>query len=194
MIYNFGKTTSSHVPVLMEFLKVFRPRLVMEYGGGVFSTEIFLKSKSCYSLTTLETHGKWCEFIRKRYSSFPGHLIAHFENKELLSYVKELRNGRLKYDLVFVDTQNKIRVPLIELSTKITDNIICHDTQAPFLKKIQIGGFQRINFVKPPCKYKNGKRPWTSLFTRNPEVYKHFTDIAEDSLYKKYPFPYGIKK
>ena len=189
MIYNFGTTTSSHVPILLEFINKFKPVSIIEFGGGIFSTSIF--SKFCKHVTTVEHNAEWVLFLRKKFEGMQQVKILQMDSQTILhNFVNVLK----KYDLSFIDTQNKVRASLIQLSTRFTDNIICHDAQAPFLKKIRVIGFKRVNFKQTPYKYKNGSRPWTSLFTKNKEVLNYFSGLDEKELYKKFVFPYGIKK
>jgi hypothetical protein len=189
MIYNFGKTTSSHVPVLKEFINKFNPEKVIEFGAGAFSTGVFLES--CKSVLSIETHIQWAEFIQRRFSSCSGYLIKRLDIDKVLKYAKGIKE---KYDISFVDTQNKIRVQLIQASAKFTDTIICHDTQVPFLKNVIVPGYERVMFTKAPFPYKNHTRPYTTLWTRREDVYTHFRTLDETQLYKMYKYPYGIKK
>lgn len=185
MIYNFGKTTSSHVPILLEYINTFKPESVLEFGGGAFSTGIF--NKHIKNVTTVETHYEWSQFLKNRFPS----KIVYIEKTNVLHSVSHIVE---KYDLVFVDTVNKLRRELVLASTKFTNTIILHDAQLPFLRKIRVVGFKRVNFKNFPHGYKNGSRPWTSIFTNDIEVYNYFSNIKESNLYKKYQFPYGLKK
>jgi|GEM_PF-4439411 len=185
MIYNFGQTTSSHVPVLLEYIDKYAPRSVLEFGGGVFSTSIF--SRHIDNITTIETHHEWAEYLRGRFN----HKVIFLEKDMVMHHVEHIIS---RFDLVFIDTVNKLRRPLILSATKFTDTIICHDAQLPFLRKIRVVGFKRVDFKNPPFKYKNGLRPWTSLFTRDMKVYNYFVNYEESELYKKHRFPYGVEK
>jgi hypothetical protein len=189
MIYNFGQTTSSHMPVLLEYINKFHPESVIEYGAGAFSTDVFVKK--CGSVFSIETHPQWSEFIRRRFAKYKNHVIKHVDTEKVLRYVDTIGDN---YDLAFVDTQNKIRVPLIQKSAMLADTIICHDTQVPFLKNVTVKGFDRIIFVKAPFLYKNKTRPYTTLWTKRKEVYEHFSSMNEVTLYQTYKFPYGIAK
>jgi len=187
MIVNFGTTTSSHMPVLMEFIDTFKPVSVIEYGAGLFSSELF--AKKCQQVLSLETHYQWFESVQKHLTEYKNFVIKYVELDTVLHYVETIMP---KYDLAFVDTQNKIRVALIHASARFADTIICHDTQVPFLVNEQIAGYKRIIFTQAPFKHKNKSRPYTSLWTKREDVFDHFMSIDEKTLYQKYQFPYGI--
>jgi len=189
MIYNFGKTTSSHMPVLMEFINRFHPKTVIEFGAGAFSTDVFVKN--CKSVFSIETHAQWSAFIQRRFVKNNNFILKCIDVGMVLHYVDNILT---KYDLAFVDTQNKIRVSLIQASERFADTIICHDTQVPFLKNVIVKGYKRIMFTKAPFPYKNHTRPYTTLWTKREDVFNHFSTIDEMYLYQTYKFPYGIVK
>jgi len=189
MIYNFGKTTSSHMPVLMEFINRFHPKTVIEFGAGAFSTDVFVKN--CKSVFSIETHAQWCDFVQRRFVKYSNFIIKCVETGMVLHYVNNIIT---KYDVAFVDTQNKIRVPIIQAAERFADTIICHDTQVPFLKNVVVKGFKRVIFTKAPFPYKNKTRPYTTLWTKRIDVFNHFDSIDEKYLYQSYKFPYGIEK
>jgi len=187
MIVNFGKTTSSHMPILMELISQFHIKSVIEFGAGLFSSELF--AKNCENIISYETHKEWYEFIKKHLSVYDNFILHYIETDYLVHHTDHILP---KYDLAFVDTQNKIRVPLIQSASVFADIIICHDTQVPFLINETVNGFYKIIFTKAPYKHKNKSRPYTTLWTKREDVYNYFLNIKEESLYDKYKFPYGI--
>lgn len=173
-------TCSSHIPILADLIWASGAKSALEFGAGLYSTSLFVKL--CDRVTSIETDLKWYTNI--------SNLLGNKSNKKLmLLHVNEdmvlhyFSNSLVKYDIIFVDTVNKIRKRLVELSTQHTDNIVLHDSQLPQFKDITLEGFKKIVFSKCPIKYKNGTRPFTTLWTRDPVMARYFTMMKEESIY-----------
>ena len=194
MVYNFNKTCSSHMPILMEFIEEFKPRKVLEIGSGMFSTNLFLKY--CGKIKSIEVANKiWFNFLRKNLR-----LDERINHVFVDDYKIAINNILGTYKLIFIDCCNP-RHQIINHCFKHSKTIICHDTQLHWTKKIKIPEeFEEIKFTQYPVKYKNHRRdafadrPWTTLFTADEKVYNHFMGIHEIELYEKYKFPYGVSK
>lgn len=67
---------TTHLPVLKEVTKRLKPQVVVEYGGGDYSTPFFLSLPSLDQLITVEPDAEWREHIRKKYAD-PRLWIVH---------------------------------------------------------------------------------------------------------------------
>lgn len=171
-------TCSSHLPILAELIRVSGAKRVLEFGAGLYSTPLLVKL--CDSVTSIETHPIWYEKVKKLIGANSKLMFHHVEQNMVLHYY---HNSLVKYDLVFVDTVNKIRKQLVELSVQCTDNIVLHDAQTPAFRNIVLKDYKKFVFTKCPIKYKNGSRPFTTLWSRNNAVITHFEKVCEEDIY-----------
>jgi len=191
---NFNQTCSSHMAIIIEFLKLVKPLRILEFGTGLFSTDVFLKN--CDNVTSIETCREWHDLIKMRFCQYSDWKLKLIESP--LNYLKKMR---FKYGLIFIDTAELLRADLINESFKHADSIIVHDSQLHFMNKVNLPEiFKIIRFTKFPIKYKNfrkdaaDQRPWTSLISCNNTVINHFKNENENELYNTYKFPYGINE
>jgi hypothetical protein len=199
MVYNFNKTCSSHMPVLIEFLEEFKPKKILEFGSGVFSTPLLLKFATF--LDTVEIQNKeWFNFIKKKLFAIVNNSENNFRYSFFQNHAEATLFTKQRYRLVFIDCANP-RHGIVNSSFHRSKNIIVHDTQLHWTKQIRVPKeFEIFNFTRFPEKYKNHRkdayadRPWTTLFTSDKKVIDHFKNINEVDLYKKHKFPYGITK
>lgn len=174
-------TCSSHLPILAELVSIGTIKNVLEFGAGLYSTPFFLKW--CNKVTSIETNNKWFTRLVKQLGDAIN-LDMHYVNQEMVLHY--FSNSIVLYDLIFIDTVNKIRRDLVKSSIRCTSNIILHDSQLPFLNKIELKGYTKFVFCRCPIKYPNGKRPWTTLFTKEEIVKNHFKMTNELDLYKRH--------
>lgn len=185
MIANINETCSSHMPVLIELLRVFQPRRVREFGAGLFSTQLFAR---CAEFTSIEAgDGQWFDYLAKRYSDRKWNL-------KQVSTVAEALAEVVPCDLLFND--GHYRELIAEKAFTCCPVIVCHDSQYDWAVKLAPpAGFYRIDFKHYPVMYKSHEqgvhddRPWTTIFTSNQEIVRHF-DNLETWLYDTYKFPY----
>ena len=88
------KPCSSHMPVLMDLLKTFNFPNIVEFGSGLFSTNLFLGHTS--SFTSVETYHEWMETVQQR---FLGRTWKYVWAPDLPALLAEVR----PCDLIFVD-------------------------------------------------------------------------------------------
>ena len=187
-------TAASHMPILMEFIELFKPQNVIEFGSGNYSTKLFLE-KIKYPLSCEMSNRKWFAYMQQQMKNINQEWVyewcSYEEAKENI-YKREL------WDIGFVD-DGDMRAPLANDSFGNVDTIICHDSQASYSDGIEkTDEYKLLIFKKFPIEYGHnaGKdvRPWTSLYTRNCDVFNYFSNIDEETLYEKYKFPYVWRK
>ena len=187
------ETTSSHLPILMEILKFFKIKTVLEFGPGLYSTKLFSsRRKRLFSIEMKSI--AWFNFISKEMSKEKNKNIEIiFNNNFKLSTLKEKT-----FDLVLIDGDD--RVNPANNCFGISDIIVVHDTQHQWSNEILNPiEYLQIVFNKFPIKYPSrgnmlGDNPWTTLYTKRNDIYEHFKNIQEETLYEKYKFPYVYKE
>lgn len=192
---NINQTCSSHMPVLSELLRVFPIQSIIEFGSGLFSTQLF--AQACTEFTSIETGveltsietgvDEWFRYLDQHYKNRRWTLKLALTLPEVLAEVKPC-------DLLFND--GRFRQEIAEKAFAVCPLIVCHDSQYEWSFNITVPRhFWRIDFTRFPVMYPNHEhgvrddRPWTTIFTSNPAIVKHFAD-KEDWLYAHYVFPY----
>lgn len=190
MIINFNGTCSSHAPILLEYLHTFKPKKIVEFGSGYFSTQMLIDSAA--AVHSFEISSKdWYNFLINRYK----------QTNWKYTYETDIRNiekaidNMGEIDLAFVDDGDS-RAPLTNYSFDKANTIIAHDTQCDWAKDFKVpSNYMRIDFTQTPHHYESPKhRPFTTLMTKDSLVYNYFIKTGELSLYEKYKFPYGITR
>ena len=190
------ETCASHMPVLMELVEIARPKRVLEFGCGYYSTRLFVDA--CEEVVSVEEDDAWAEEMRALYGARPNWRLA--PGRGLPIALGALRDFG-KADLVLIDG-DVYRAEETNAALESAPLVVGHDTQgwqhdAPgvFLRdryRVPLGVAQ-VDFEQFPVSYPGcagcSDRPWTTLFARDPGVVAHFRD-AEARLYEKYRFPY----
>lgn len=153
----------THAPVLERILEIFKPKDILEFGPGKYSTKLFLDSiPASGSLTCIEMQSQeWADIVTGLFSSdarFQLHCLlganAWYEEDHLLE-------GRP--DLAFVDGHGESRPEVINylLDWKVPV-IMTHDTECPNY------GWDRIkgNSDYTHWSYRDVV-PWTDVFIHN---------------------------
>jgi hypothetical protein len=109
----------------------------------------------------------------------------------ICDYIKD-RNE--KFDLIFVDG-DEFRSQETNFCFDYATTIIGHDTQHYFRDNyLKPSDFYQVDFQSFDVSYGHpaghDHRPWTTMFTKDVNIYNHFTNISESFLYEKYKFPY----
>ena len=190
---NFNATCSSHMPILLAFIEKFKPKKIIEFGSGYFSTKVF--RDNCEKFKAVEITSRiWFNIISKKYKR------EGWEYKLARTHKEAMDELYGTFDLIFVDCSEP-RIEITNASFYHTENLIVHDTQLYWTKKINVPNTFRIfKFKQFPVVYTYKRkdafahRPWTTLFTSNREVIKYFKQLDEKSLYYIYRFPYGVTK
>lgn len=186
-------TLSSHMPVLLEYLKIFKPRTALEFGCGLYSTPVMLRQKQL-KLTSIENTSKdWYEKVLKKLTDANLNALHNFIYTEE-DPMKSI--DRQYYDLVFIDGDIRRYETFNEIYHK-AQTIIIHDTQKLNGFVFDDPNYKVFTFRNFPVVYDVydktdiDKRPWTTLITKNKKVIEYFQQIKESDLYDKYTFPYG---
>lgn len=79
---------ASHVQVLNAMLNTHKPKRILEYGSGKYSTELFLSRPHVEKLTVVETDFEWRRRLPK---------------DDRLTVLVEGYANSMNYDLVFID-------------------------------------------------------------------------------------------
>lgn len=189
MDINFNGTCSSHAPILIEYISVFNPKIAVEFGSGVFSTEFLLNSKSKLYSFEISSY-EWYEFLSKRFNNYNWTYIYEKNIDVIKNYINNIKD---KIDIAFVDDGDS-RAPLTNFMFDIADTIIAHDTQCEWAKDFFVpNNYFRIDFKNTPYHYESEfHKPFTTLMTKDENVFNYFSNIIEKNLYEKYDFPYNI--
>lgn len=191
MEINFNGTCSSHAPILLEYLRVFRPKTTVEFGSGFFSTQMLLNSGAfvySFEISSME----WYDFLKDKLWK-PNWMYFYKSN---IDDIKEIINNIIvPIDLAFVDDGDS-RAPLTNFMFNKVATIIAHDTQYEWARDFTVPeNYMRIDFKNTPHYYESPEhRPYTTLITKDKTVFDYFSQTDELSLYEKYKFPYGIER
>lgn len=179
------------MPVLIEFIKAFKPKRIIEFGSGLFSTQLFVDN--CENVTSIENDREWYDYMSKKINHPNYCLMDHEKIKLFFMCLKD------KSDLIFVDGENP-REDYINASFGYSDTIICHDTQLHFTRNIKKPkNYTEITF-RSPVIYKTKRKdsfdnhPWTTVFTKDGKIMNLFMFMSNEELYSKYQFPYGVEE
>lgn len=183
-------TCSSHMPIQLEFIKKFNPQNILELGVGYYSTKLYLDN--CEKVTSVESDSdEWLLLMKEFYSNYKNwNHIKISGLKEVCDYIK-YRNE--VFDVIFVDG-DEFRAEETNFAFNFANTIIGHDTQHFFRDNYKIPNeFHKIDFTKFNVSYGHSAgydhKPWTTMFTKDENVLKHFQNI-EETLYENYKFPY----
>jgi hypothetical protein len=112
---------STHIRVLDEVVKRLKPQVVVEYGGGDYSTPFFLGFPCVEQLITVEPDEEWRERILRRYAC-PRLWLVH--SLKLAGAA----------DLILIDngTAAPERVEVInEVLSRPHPTVVIHDAEVP---------------------------------------------------------------
>jgi hypothetical protein len=188
MIANINQTCSSHMPVLIELLRTVPIASVIEFGSGVFSTQLF--ASKCQRFTSIESgDGSWFTYLQKRYANRTWELKMAATEALALAEVKPC-------DLMFVDGHFREAITLKAFT--VCPLIVCHDSQYGWTFRIKVPPeFGRIDFTKFPTMYPNHEldvlddRPWTTVFASDKRIIDSLAG-KEAGLYEQHKVPYGV--
>lgn len=125
---------ATHVPVLVALALLVRPRRILEFGSGVYSTSLFLDAAifpDTESVTVLENDAEWYARLQKVHGDDPRLHAVRVEGTMAQTA------GTLdctKYNLIFVDdsTSEQLRANTIAVLSSQAGNghpIVIHDFQ-----------------------------------------------------------------
>jgi predicted O-methyltransferase YrrM len=157
----------THVPVLIQLAQSLKPRNVVEFGMGYFSTSVFLDRTlfpSVERLTSFEDDPQWFSMIAKKHSPDP-RFEPHLVSTPMWKVSRKLRAS--DYDLVFVDdskqSRDRVRTILaLRLARGITKGpvVVVHDVEQP--------RYRAATMVFPNRKYFHELCPQTGVLCRKP--------------------------
>ena len=183
------------MPILLEYVEQFWPKSVLEFGSGNYSTKLFVtrfKLVVSIEMESEEWFNKVSASMSGLNSSWTYRFIPKFEDVAL--FVGE-NYGSGTFDLVFVD-DGESRAPEANLAFGLAETVVVHDAQHRWRDEIcPPEEYHEVNFTRFPIVYPEAydmydNRPWTTMYTRNPAVEKHFRSVSEEHLYARFTFPY----
>lgn len=152
---------STHLPFLQFIITKFKPKRVIEFGMGNYSTPLL--SQYCESMVSIETDKKW---FQKMKSEASHHKQILWSAENVQDYLLANDDG---YDLAFIDGPVKSRVLCVRNLWDRAELIVCHDSTT---------NCYRWDLLEVPDNYKKFDylklSPSTSVFTNNPEHWDIF--------------------
>jgi len=119
---------ATHLPILKFVFEYMKPKNVMEWGMGAYSTPFFLDH--CDSVYSFETSEEWYNKIVEKYkerSNFRYSIDG--KASAVLETLNEIISEGKKYDLVFNDGGDDSRHIIAQTAQYWAQVIISHDTQ-----------------------------------------------------------------
>lgn len=172
---------SSHKPVLLAALDLFKPRLILELGVGNFSTPVLIDSPADRTIH-VENDGSWLAMVQEQHGDHTG---SEFMHHSLPFYVTKstraqdvdpatLQSAQEFYQdlkqqmttpscLIFVDHFTCLRTLAINTLFSAADCLIYHDAETP-----EVYDYQRIDQSSPDFDRFVLKTPssWTGFWVR----------------------------
>ncbi|MBW8034173.1 MAG: hypothetical protein FVQ79_00460 [Planctomycetes bacterium] len=153
----------THLPVLERILEEKKPKIIVEDGGGEYSTKLFIES-GAESIMTVEEDEDWFEKLKSQfpYDSHENWLILKKWTSILFAVVP---------DLVFIDGKKETRAERAnDAFRKKVPIVVIHDTEFKefySLDKLHPLGYKEEVFIDKDSPFKGtpGKQKQTSVFT-----------------------------
>jgi hypothetical protein len=119
---------STHQPLNELVVSFFEPELIVELGGGIYSTPIFINKKP-KKFICIENDGSWIEFLKKEFDFiYPNELREHKLRKHINkgTFVNELKRHEKQkiydYYLTLGEEVNSIKA---DTKFLFVDNFTC---------------------------------------------------------------------
>ena len=121
---------ATHIPILTYLLHTLKPQNILEYGGGDFSTSLFLDHEtfpSVKQLTTVEDNKDWSDRLNNKFGGNPRWRLAYVNPRDKYDLRIKLNN----FDFIFIDDclLPEDRAKTVDFVIQNTDDatIIVHD-------------------------------------------------------------------
>lgn len=130
----------THIPLLTEVFKAFKPKTVLECGSGLYSTRFFL-NQPIKSLVSYENDPDWvweARDPRHEVRTVKGPVVDHLP--------------KLDFDLVFVDddpVDDRLNT-ITEVIERATGLVVIHDTDYPPFHKLIAGRPNHTDTTRSP--------------------------------------------
>lgn len=154
---------STHIPVLEATIEYAKPKTIVEFGPGNYSTALFADTANNLMTVEMQSDG-WYDCIANRYN-----------NRSNVNVIKSLSPLDFVYltypdkiDLVFVDGHGDSRPAVINFFADRANTIITHDTEEPGYK---------WHLVKLPDSYKSyvckKYNVYTTIYTKDKKLIEY---------------------
>jgi predicted O-methyltransferase YrrM len=118
---------ATHLQVLNAVLNTYKPKRVLEYGGGLHSTHLFLTRPNLESLVTVEPNPEWRSRLESIYPD------------ERLTITASSKLSPTNFDLIFIDNGQDGEQPLgaerratiRSVLSRRHPIVVVHDAQVP---------------------------------------------------------------
>jgi hypothetical protein len=176
---------ATHLPVLVGLASVVRPKVVVEFGSGTYSTLTFLNRgifPSVESLISFEDDPAWYEKMKGLVSGDNRASIRQVRGS-IASQVRSITGHAV--DLIFVDDSDEHgRAGTLRELSKLSDTaVILHDYNLPRIRWAT-RMFERrycFNIWNPQtCVLWNGNLPWDRHLKRVDGLLKSHCDLSVD--------------
>ena len=121
---------ATHIPILTYLLHNQKPKNILEYGGGEFSTSLFLDQETfpfVRQLTTVEDNKEWAEKLNNQFKGNPKWNLAYVNPTEKYDLNLALND----FDLIFIDDcllpEDRAKTVDFVLTNTTDTTVIVHD-------------------------------------------------------------------
>jgi len=150
---------STHLELLTAVCNFIKPKEVIEFGMGDYSTPLLFNNSS--NLTSIEMQSEsWYNMVNDKFTG-----NEKWNPILCLGDLDFMNLTYTSYDLAFVDGHQESRPDCVNLISKYCNTIVSHDTEATFV--------YRWNRVDLPDFYTFEDRrnePWTKVWTKNKDL------------------------
>lgn len=158
---------STHLNLLSRIFDFLDIKTSLEFGMGEFSTS-FLLNRTSDKVTSIEMqHQQWFNKINAKFSTndkWKGILSLGANSVFGLDYED-------RYDFILVDGHGESRPECVNFSSKLSDVIVAHDTEAT-----DVYGWGRVNLPDHYCVVDKDNEPWTTVWTKNKDLYNFLNE------------------
>jgi predicted O-methyltransferase YrrM len=112
---------ASHLFVLRALLATLKPRRVLEFGSGLYSTPFFLRSRRLESLVSVEEDPEWAERVR-------------VNGDKRLVVQPQFDGSLMDFDLVFIDNARAVEERAKTIRWVLSQEhpvVVIHDAETP---------------------------------------------------------------
>ena len=153
---------ATHMDTLRRVLDIVKPKKVLEFGPGNFSTQLWVDA-GCKVTAIEQQHAEWAKAIAKHYEKTEA--IDIFWYPGPVDALEVLGKENKRYDIVFVDGHILGRYLAINAAQKWTDTIIAHDTESRLYQweKVTLSAdWHQFDF--------KALTPWTTVWTKDEKL------------------------
>lgn len=160
---------STHLDILTQIYNYKKINTVMEFGMGMYSTDLFLKRTSGIVESIEMDTEDWFIELKNKFAGF-----SNWNPSLLLGKDAYLNHNFLeRYDLAFSDGHPESRADCVNFIAKYCDTIVAHDTEVPSNKYDTVDLPDYFTFED------TRRDPYTKVWTKDIQLINHLKETIK---------------